>query len=47
MVPVITIVTSILVLHEKITLSAAVGTVLTLVGLFISESKFEFIKKLN
>ncbi len=44
MVPVITIVTSILVLHEKITVSATVGTVLTLVGLFISESKFGLVK---
>lgn len=40
MVPVITIVTSALVLHEKITAGAILGTVLTLVGLVISESRF-------
>ena len=39
MVPVITIITSMIVLHEKITILAAIGTVLTLVGLVISESK--------
>ncbi|WMJ84908.1 DMT family transporter [Oscillospiraceae bacterium LTW-04] len=38
-VPVITVVTSALVLREKITGLAAFGTALTLVGLFISESK--------
>lgn len=43
MVPVITIVTSILVLKEKITGIAVLGIVLTLVGLFISENKI-FIK---
>ncbi len=37
MVPVITVVTSVIVLHEKITAMSAVGTVLTLTGLFISE----------
>jgi len=44
MVPVITVVTSVATLHEKITALAAVGTVLTLVGLFLSESKL-FLRK--
>ena len=39
MVPVITVVTSVVILHEKITALAAVGTVLTLAGLVLSESK--------
>ncbi len=39
MVPVITIVTSILVLQEKITGIAVIGIVLTLLGLFISENR--------
>lgn len=38
-VPVITVVTSALILHEKITGLAALGTVLTLAGLILSESK--------
>ncbi len=38
-VPVITIVSSILFLHEKITVMSVIGTVLTLIGLFLSESK--------
>lgn len=37
MVPVITIVTSVLVLHETVTWISALGTVLTLAGLFLSE----------
>lgn len=45
MVPVITVVTSVIVLHEKITWMAALGTVLALTGLFISESKIKFKKK--
>lgn len=40
MVPVITVITSVLVLHERITGFAVTGIILTLVGLFISESKF-------
>lgn len=44
MVPVITVVTSVVILHEKITALAAVGTVLTLAGLFLSEGK-GFLKK--
>lgn len=39
MVPVITVATSVLILHEKITAMAAIGTILTLVGLLLSESK--------
>ena len=39
MVPVITVVTSVAILHEKVTALSAVGTVLTLAGLFLSESK--------
>lgn len=40
MVPVITVVTSVLILHERITLMAVVGIVLTLLGLILSEGKF-------
>lgn len=39
LVPVITIVTSALILQEKITPMAAAGTVLTMAGLFLSESR--------
>lgn len=39
MVPVITVVTSVIVLHEKITPMAILGTLLTMAGLFISEMK--------
>lgn len=41
MVPVITVVTSVLVLHEQLTLLAGLGTFLTLIGLFLSEYKEE------
>jgi len=44
MVPVITVVTSVIVLHEEITSLAAVGTVLTLAGLVLSEGKL-FLRK--
>ncbi|EKN70368.1 hypothetical protein BABA_05651 [Neobacillus bataviensis LMG 21833] len=44
MIPVITVVTSVIVLHEKITWLAAIGTVLTLAGLFLSEGRI-FLKK--
>ncbi len=44
MVPVITVVTSVLILHEKVTALAAVGTLLTLAGLLLSESKL-FLRK--
>lgn len=40
MVPVITVVTSIIVLHERITGVAVIGIVLTLAGLLVSEKKF-------
>lgn len=40
MVPVITVVTSALILHEKVTWMSGAGTLLTLAGLFISEGKF-------
>lgn len=39
MVPVITVATSFFVLHEKITVLSAIGTILTLAGLFISEDR--------
>lgn len=42
MVPVITVVTSVLILHEKITWMSGIGTLLTLVGLFISEGSSTF-----
>ena len=45
MVPVITVVTSVLILHEKITLLSVIGTLLTLMGLFLSESKIPLGKK--
>ena len=41
LVPVITVITSVLILHEKLTLLAGIGTVLTLIGLFLSEYKPE------
>lgn len=44
MVPVITVATSVVILHEKITALAAVGTILTLAGLLLSESKV-FLKR--
>ncbi len=44
-VPVITVVTSVVVLKEEITWMAAVGTGFTLIGLFLSESKPKFRKK--
>lgn len=44
MVPVITVVTSAAVLHERITALSAAGTALTLIGLFLSESKELFIR---
>ncbi len=39
MVPVITVFTSVLVLHEELTFLSVVGTLLTLAGLFLSEGK--------
>lgn len=41
MVPVITVVTSVMVLHEPLTFLAGMGTVLTLAGLFLSEKRTE------
>jgi len=46
MVPVITVVTSVIVLHEKITGVAALGILLTLVGLVVSESKVRLKQKI-
>ncbi len=37
MVPVITVITSVLILHEKMTALSILGTILTLAGLFLSE----------
>lgn len=45
LIPVITVFTSVIVLHEKITWLAAIGTVLTLAGLFLSEGKIFFKKR--
>jgi drug/metabolite transporter (DMT)-like permease len=44
LIPVITVITSVIVLHEKITLLAGIGTVLTIAGLFLSEGGI-FLKK--
>lgn len=44
-VPVITVVTSVIVLKEEITKMAAIGIGLTLIGLFLSESKLKFKKR--
>ena len=41
MVPVITVVASALILYEPLTLLAGTGTILTLIGLFLSEHKAE------
>jgi len=45
LVPVITAVTSVIVLSERITWISALGTILTLAGLFISEKKVKAIAK--
>lgn len=44
-VPVITVVTSVIVLKEEITWIAAIGIGLTLIGLFLAESKLKFRKR--
>jgi drug/metabolite transporter (DMT)-like permease len=44
-VPVITVVTSVIVLHERITVVSSVGILLTLLGLMISESRMKFHKQ--
>lgn len=43
MVPVITVVTSVIVLRERVTWMSALGTILTLAGLFISEKKVKIV----
>lgn len=45
LVPVITVVTSVLILHEKITVLSAFGTVLTIAGLLISENEWDIKKR--
>ena len=45
MVPVITVVTSVIVLGETVTPASALGILLTLTGLLLSESKFEWKKR--
>jgi len=45
LIPVITVVTSVIVLSEKITWISALGTVMTLMGLFISEKKVRVTKR--
>lgn len=45
MVPVITVATSAIVLKEKITWVSAIGTILTLTGLFLSESRLKIKKR--
>ncbi|QCC84975.1 DMT family transporter [Desulfovibrio desulfuricans] len=48
LVPVVTVVTAVLVLHERITLMAAAGIALTMLGLGISEMRgFSALKKAN
>lgn len=42
MVPVITVVTSVIILHEHVTLPAVLGIGLTIIGLFLSESRLNF-----
>jgi len=44
-VPVVTVITAVIVLHEQITLIETLGIVLTLIGLIISEGKIGFKKK--
>lgn len=44
-VPVITVVSSIIILHEQLTYLTVIGTMFTLAGLFISESKITVFKK--
>ena len=46
-VPVVTIAASVIILHEKITIVAFLGTALTLAGLYISERKTNIIVKKN
>ena len=46
-VPVITIIASVIILKEKVNLLSGLGVALTLLGLIISESKFSFQKKVS
>lgn len=46
-VPVVTVITSVIVLHEKITLIELLGIALTLTGLIISEGKIRIKKKIQ
>ena len=46
-VPVITVIASAVILNEKITFEIVCGTILTLIGLFLSESKLNFKKRGN
>lgn len=43
--PVITVVSSVMILHERLTWMSVLGTVLTLVGLLISENVFAMLKR--
>jgi drug/metabolite transporter (DMT)-like permease len=45
-VPVITVITSAIILHEKITQISLIGTALTLAGLFLSQSKIKLKNKI-
>lgn len=45
MVPVITVATSVIVLQEPITWVSAIGTILTLIGLFLSEGRLKIQKR--
>ena len=38
-VPVVTVITSVIILHEQITIIACIGTILTMLGLFLSQRK--------
>ena len=46
-VPVITVITSVLILRERLNLMAGVGVILTLAGLFLSEAKIPGKKQLG
>ena len=47
LVPVVTVITATLILHERLTAVAATGTILTLFGLLISEGKLNFIRNIG
>jgi drug/metabolite transporter (DMT)-like permease len=44
-IPVVTVITSVIILKEEITFMAGIGTLLTILGLFLSEKKGRTIKK--